>query len=240
MCCSLIFTLEIFYFSRVAASTSLQEGGLGKPSGTRFLVARSPEGVRLSCEFCRLPAIRKDTCLRRRFPSSMTYWRRFSRTGMSHLISTLTKLSSDRSNVSCSWSCVTRTSKTRSACRRRGPAIFAIACRPSLSKPAGLLCERCRFHLSSTVSLCEIRDQKRLSSLAKDIWLVIGGAWIWTRHPGYTSLCSHTHTVLLTTVLPSTEKQMVKKLETSYLSYDDDLRIQILCLWNLLKMLNKG
>ena len=36
---SLILILELFYSSRVAASTSLQEGGLGRPSGTRFLVA---------------------------------------------------------------------------------------------------------------------------------------------------------------------------------------------------------
>lgn len=42
-------------------------------------------------------------------------------------------------------------------------------------------------------------------------------------HPGYTSLCPHTHTVLLTTVLPTMERQMVKKLEILYLSYDDDL-----------------
>lgn len=178
-------------------------------------------------------------CLRRRFPSSTTYWRRFSRTGMSHLIFTLMKLSSDRSSVSCSWSCVMRTSKTRSVCHRRGAAIFAVACQPSLSAPQDC-CERCRLNLSSTVSLCDIRDQKRVSSLAKDLWPVIGGAWSWTTHPGYTSLCPHTHTVLLTTVLPAMERQMVKKLETSYLSYDDDLRIQILCLWNLLKMLNKG
>ena len=160
----------------------------------------------------------------------MIYWRRCSRTGTSHLISTLTKLSSDRSSASCSWSCATRMSKTRWVCNQHstGPHWARRQdCCVSLRVPSFQYCK-------PTWNL----GPERLSSLAKDMWLVMGGAWIWT---GTLAILVYTliPTLNSTTVLSSTERQMVKKLETSYLSYDD-LGLQILCPCNLLKMLNKG
>ena len=119
MCCSSVcIPWSNLYFNRIAVPTSLQRGGLGKPSETSPLLAWSSDGVLFSPESCRLPAIRKDTCLRRLFPSSMIYWQRFSLTGTSHLTFTLMKHSSDLWSASCSWSCVTRTFRTRSVCHR--------------------------------------------------------------------------------------------------------------------------